>query len=174
MIEYAAKAAEILYNCYLKFKGLTPQEICEHTNAIYITSYDLLPGHGVCIPNRHSDLYLIIISAMEDKVRSSFIAYHELAHAFLLRSRIPNPSREEYWTLDAWCDNFSLAMCLAHFGINAVTSENAHEFFIGNEEIRDEQDCSAAVAKRFNASISGHEITSELQEFCDTFKKTSS
>ena len=172
---YAAKAAEILYLRYLEFKNITPQEICKCTNGIFMQSNDLMPGAGICLLNRNPSIYLIAVSVFDTKLKSDFIAYHELAHCFLLREHIPAPlGNEEYWVVEAWCDNFTLAMMLACFGVDIMPRDNLPEFFNIGAELTDGNAIDAAIVKRLKKYLEGREISPELEEFCNTFQKISS
>jgi len=172
---YAAKAAEILYARCQEFKGLTPQEICKQQNITFMLSNDLMPDKGQIVWTPPPVSYLITVSAFDKKLRSDFIAYNELAHYFLLQKHIPAPlGSEEYWITEAWCNNFTLAMMLACFGVDIMPRDNLPEFFNIGAELTDGNAIDAAIVKRLKKYLEGREISPELEEFCNTFQKNSS
>lgn len=165
----AALATPILYEYYCRFKGKTFTIIL--TELPIKAKVQFEPGlvDGDALVDLRN--YTIQLPATNSQHKLYFLACHELAHIILkLNDFVHIIIGQGYWIQEAWCDNFALALTLAHFGIEVISqSENKETFFSIGVGARDKDSRNAVVAQQIKTLCHDLETSPQLIQFCESF-----
>jgi len=170
---YGQKSADILFDAYEYFKGKLPADICKQSR-IKIkleVSPKFGPKEASLFYWHQQRLWNILLPEVGFGIYADFLAYHELAHFFLLTNNIPAPfGSKEYWILEGWCNNFAVAMILARFDIKAVSEEDKFIYFT-EKSSSSEKDFDSNIINLLDGYFAGREIHPDLHKFYELFAK---
>ena len=126
------EASKILYEKYLEFRGRNPYDICSEFSIkiIHYSHVGKRNGYLNKISCENKNIYSIQLSS--EKISNEYeqlIIWHELAHYLLddLSLRVWHTPTDP--TLEAFCDNFSLAMILAQHNYKPTDIQDYENFF---------------------------------------------
>ena len=108
-----SEALKILYEKYLEFRGYDLHHIAKQCKIIIRNSVSK-PKNGWMV-KKGSDFIIMLPYKPSSPEMEQIIGFHELAHALLYEHELewrPNYNFPRPRSVEAWCDNFSLAMIL--------------------------------------------------------------
>lgn len=164
-----SSAAPILYEHYNRFKGKTFSAILSELPVKVKVRLDPKLGGGNALVDMLS--YTIQLPVINNQHKLYFLACHELAHIILkFHDFVHVGYGPGYWIQEAWCDNFAIALTLAHFDIEAIGQfENPKKFFGMGTEVMDGNSRNAAVVKQIKTICHGLITPLPLAQFYESF-----
>jgi len=167
-----ALVAPILHGYYHRFRGKNLSTIFAELPVKAKLQFEPRLNDGDALVDLRS--YVIQLPAINNAYKLYFLVCHELAHIILdlhdFAHIIIGPG---YWLQEAWCDNFALALTLAHLGIETIgQSENIETFFSVGMGVMDKNSRNATVAQQIKTFCHGLEMSPPLMRFCESFIQT--
>jgi len=128
-----ARSISVLFENYERFYGVSAREMCRRLQVrIDRRSRDPFTA-GLDRPRDGRQWCVVLPPAGHSEVQEGFLIFHELAHLFLFdrigMSYSRSQSTAEYLEVEAWCDNFAVAMLFAEVGWRVVAKDERCRYF---------------------------------------------